>query len=101
MAGAFNEEGFKNEYVLSLKNTLEGKKIKYQVPVHEQNRKGEAVGELVGGNLALLAHLVGTDSDIKTKGKILFLEDVGNSYTIWTGCLSSSNAVASCRNSPV
>lgn len=77
MAGAFNEEGFKNEYVLSLKNALEGKKIKYQVPVHEQNRKGEAVGELVGGNLALLAHLVGTDSDIKTKGKILFLEDVG------------------------
>lgn len=77
MAGAFNEEGFKNEYVLSLKNALEGKKIKYQVPVNEQNRKGEAVGELVGGNLALLAHLVGTDSDIKTKGKILFLEDVG------------------------
>ena len=77
MAGAFNEEGFKNEYVLSLKNALEGKKIKYQVPVHEQNRKGEAVGELVGGNLALLAHMVGTDSDLKTKGKILFLEDVG------------------------
>lgn len=77
MAGAFNEDGFKNEYVLSLKNALEGKKIKYQVPAHEQNRKGEAVGELVGGNLALLAHLVGTDSDIKTKGKILFLEDVG------------------------
>ncbi len=77
MAGAFNDEGFKNEYVLSLKNALEGKKIKYQVPAHEQNRKGEAVGELVGGNLALLAHLVGTDSDIKTKGKILFLEDVG------------------------
>ncbi len=77
MAGAFNEEGFKNEYVLSLKNALEGKKIKYQVPVHEQNRRGEAVGELVGGNLALLAHLVGTDSDLKTKGKILFLEDVG------------------------
>ena len=77
MAGAFNEEGFKNEYVLSLKNALEGKKIKYQVPVHEQNRRGEAVGELVGGNLALLAHMVGTDSDLKTKGKILFLEDVG------------------------
>jgi len=32
---------------------------------------------LVGGNLALLAHLVGTDSDLKTKGRILFLEDVG------------------------
>jgi len=77
MAGAFNEDGFKNEFVRSLKNALEGKKLKYKCDVHEFNRKGEAVGELVGGNLALLAHLVGTDSDIKTRGKILFLEDVG------------------------
>jgi len=77
MAGAFNDDGFKNEFVRSLKNALEGKKLKYKCDVHEFNRKGEAVGELVGGNLALLAHLVGTDSDIKTRGKILFLEDVG------------------------
>jgi muramoyltetrapeptide carboxypeptidase len=77
MAGAFNDEGFKNEYVLSLKNALEGKKLKYSCPVHEFNRKGEAIGELVGGNLALLAHLVGTDSDIKTRGRILFIEDIG------------------------
>lgn len=77
MAGAFNDEGYKNEYVLSLKNALEGKKIKYSCPVHEFNKKGEAIGELVGGNLALLAHLVGTDSDIKTRGRILFIEDIG------------------------
>jgi muramoyltetrapeptide carboxypeptidase len=77
MAGAFNDEGYKNEYILSLKNALEGKKLKYSCPVHEFNRKGEAIGELVGGNLALLAHLVGTDSDIKTKGRILFIEDTG------------------------
>ncbi|MDP9229369.1 MAG: LD-carboxypeptidase, partial [Bacteroidota bacterium] len=44
---------------------------------HELNKKGEAIGELVGGNLALLAHCIGTDSDIKTRGKILFLEDTG------------------------
>ncbi|HEX7906371.1 MAG TPA: LD-carboxypeptidase [Chitinophagaceae bacterium] len=77
MAGAFNEEGFKNEYVLSLKNTLEGKKMKYSCSVHEFNKKGEAVGELVGGNLALLAHLIGSESDIKTRGRILFIEDIG------------------------
>ncbi|HYM93119.1 MAG TPA: LD-carboxypeptidase [Chitinophagaceae bacterium] len=77
MAGAFNDGGNENEYVLSLKNTLEGKKIKYQCTVHEFNRKGEGIGELVGGNLALLAHLIGTDSDSKTKGRILFLEDTG------------------------
>ncbi len=76
MAGAFNDGGDKNEFVLSLKNALEGKKAKYSCPVHEFNRRGVASGELVGGNLALLAHLVGTGSDIKTKGRILFMEDV-------------------------
>lgn len=77
MANAFNEEGYKNEFVQSLKNALEGKKIKYQTPPHEFNKKGEGIGELTGGNLSLLAHLLGTDSDTKTKGRILFLEDVG------------------------
>ncbi len=77
MAAAFNDDGYKSEYVQSLKNALEGKKLKYQCPVHEFNRKGEAVGELIGGNLALLAHLVGTGSDIKTRGRILFIEDIG------------------------
>ncbi|MBC7872595.1 MAG: LD-carboxypeptidase [Ferruginibacter sp.] len=83
MAAAFNEEGFKNEYVLSLKNALEGKKIKYTCPVNGLNRTGKATGELVGGNLALLAHLTGTRSAIKTKGRILFIEDVGEySYNV-------------------
>jgi muramoyltetrapeptide carboxypeptidase len=77
MANAFNEEGYKNEFVQSLRHALEGKKIKYHVPPHEFNRKGEAIGELAGGNLALLTHLAGTDSDLKTKGRLLFIEDVG------------------------
>lgn len=77
MAAAFNDEGYKTEFVQSLKNTLEGKKIKYNCPPHEFNRKGEGIGELVGGNLSLLAHLVGTDSDLKTRGRILFIEDTG------------------------
>jgi muramoyltetrapeptide carboxypeptidase len=77
MAGAFNDEGYKNEFVQSLKQVFEGKKIKYECATHEFNKKGEAVGELIGGNLALLAHLTGTPSDVKTKGRILFLEDVG------------------------
>lgn len=77
MAAAFNDGGYLNEYVQSLKNVMEGKSIKYEVPAHEFNRKGEGIGELVGGNLAMLAHMVGTPSDIKTKGRILFLEDVG------------------------
>lgn len=77
MANAFNKGEYKNEFVQSLRNALEGKKLKYQCAPHEFNKKGVAIGELVGGNLALLVHLTGTESDIKTKGRILFLEDVG------------------------
>jgi muramoyltetrapeptide carboxypeptidase len=77
MAAAFEDEGYKNEYILSLKNALEGKKLKYACPPHAFNIKGEAIGELVGGNLALISHLVGTDSDLKTRGRILFIEDIG------------------------
>jgi muramoyltetrapeptide carboxypeptidase len=77
MAGAFNDAGYINKFVQSLKSILEGKKIKYTTDPHEFNKKGEAIGELIGGNLTILAHLIGTDSDIKTRGRILFIEDVG------------------------
>ncbi|HRO47594.1 LD-carboxypeptidase [Agriterribacter sp.] len=77
MAAAFNEEGYKNEYVQSLKKTLAGKRTKYTCNAYELNRKGKASGTLIGGNLSLLAHVTGTSSDIKTKGKILFIEEVG------------------------
>lgn len=77
MVGAFNDGGFNSEYVLSLKSALEGQPAKYGCVPHAFNKEGIAKGQLVGGNLALLAHLTGTSSDINTKGKILFLEDVG------------------------
>ena len=77
MAGAFNDPEPQNKYIMSLHKAMEGRKIAYQADVHPFNRRGEAIGELIGGNLAMLAHCVGTDSDIKTKGKILFIEDVG------------------------
>ena len=45
--------------------------------------KGEASGQLVGGNLALLAATMGTPYEIDTKDKILFIEEVGEEpYTI-------------------
>lgn len=77
MAAAFNDAGYINRFVQSLRNALEGKKLRYSCDPHECNKKGEAIGELVGGNLSLLAHLIGTESDIKTRGRILFLEDTG------------------------
>src|SRR5258708_4750667 len=77
MAGAFNDGGVDSVYVESLRQTLAGRAAVYTCPAHSFNRPGQATGRLVGGNLSLLAHLSGTSSDIKTKGKILFLEDVG------------------------
>jgi muramoyltetrapeptide carboxypeptidase len=77
MAAAFNDGGAASEYVQSLRYALEGKKSKIFCDAHPLNKRGEAVGELVGGNLSLLAHLIGSSSDPKTKGRIVFLEDVG------------------------
>ena len=56
---------------------MDGKWAKYTCEPHELNRTGEAIGELIGGNLALLSNIVGTESDMKTRGRILFIEDVG------------------------
>ncbi|MDB5248275.1 MAG: LD-carboxypeptidase [Segetibacter sp.] len=77
MAAAFNDDEFKNEYIQSLRKAFAGKKAKYSCNAHNYNNPGTVTGELVGGNLSLLAHLVGTPSDINTKGKILFIEDIG------------------------
>ena len=40
-------------------------------------RPGHVSGEITGGNLSLICSLSGTPADIKTKGKILFIEEVG------------------------
>lgn len=77
MAAAFNDGEYQNEFVESLRKALAGKKASYTCDVHSFNNTGTATGQLVGGNLSLLAHLVGTPSDVKTKGRILFLEDIG------------------------
>ena len=77
MAAAFNDGQFANEYIQSLQQALEGRKAVYQCMPHPLNQQGKATGKLVGGNLCLLAHLIGTSSDYTTKGRILFIEDVG------------------------
>ena len=77
MANAFNHEGYKNEFVQSLRMALTGKKTKYISSNHPFNHPGKATGVLIGGNLTLLSHLTGTASEIDTSGKILFLEDTG------------------------
>ncbi|MEE6187135.1 putative murein peptide carboxypeptidase [Mycovorax composti] len=77
MAAAFNDGGYTSPYVQSLKEALEGQPAHYTCSSHVLNKKGEAAGPIVGGNLALLVNTIGTPSEIKTKGRILFIEDIG------------------------
>jgi muramoyltetrapeptide carboxypeptidase len=77
MAAAFNDGGAENEFTASLKKALKGSKAKYSCDVHINNKPGVASGKLVGGNLALLVHGIGTASEVNTKNCILFLEDIG------------------------
>lgn len=67
----------------SLKETLFGLKPTYSVVPHKKNRIGQARGHLVGGNLSILCHLIGTQSMPDLNKNILFIEDVGEySYNL-------------------
>lgn len=77
MCGAFKPETEEKEYILSFRKALMGEDLSYHFPTSEYNRMGEATAKIVGGNLAMLAHLTGSDSQINTDGKILFIEDIG------------------------
>lgn len=65
-----------NESLESLKMAFFGEKVTYNFEQHKLNRKGEGKGEIVGGNLSIVYSLTGTESQIDTTGKILFLEDL-------------------------
>ncbi len=77
MCGAFSPATEHTDFLLSLKRALEGKPAIYQTPVSPFNRHGKATGILTGGNLAMLAHATGSVSEIDTRDKILFIEDIG------------------------
>lgn len=77
MAAAFNDGEAKNDYIVSIKKALKGTKARYNCPTQPNNKTGSATGKLVGGNLALLVHSIGTASEPDTKNCILFLEDIG------------------------
>ncbi len=69
----FNKD---QEALESLRKALFGEVLGYEAEPHVLNRTGTAEAELVGGNLSLLYALAGSCSDIDTKGKILFIEDL-------------------------
>ena len=63
--------------VSSLKKALFGEDLSYKITPNKYNKLGKATGEIIGGNLSLLASLLGTEYALNTKGKILFIEEIG------------------------
>ena len=59
---------------------LKGEKPKYAIEKNQFNKKGSAEGTLIGGNLALIYALLGTNYSFNFKDKILFIEDIGENF---------------------
>lgn len=71
------------ESLSSLMNLFSKESNLYNFPGDSLNRIGAAKGVVVGGNLAIISTLSGTNDDLITEGKILFIEDIGEAiYSI-------------------
>ncbi len=70
-------DAIQHDTIASIRDAITGVKMKYNAPANDHNRTGIAEAVLTGGNLKTIETLTGTKSEIKTAGKILFLEDAG------------------------
>ena len=61
----------------TLKKCLFGEQLSYEFKTLPLSKKGAGEGILIGGNLAILCSLIGSNSDIDYAGKILFIEEIG------------------------
>lgn len=60
----------------SLRQALFGNPESLMLPFHKLNTGGNAKGILCGGNLSILYSLLGSDLQLNSTGKLLFLEDL-------------------------
>tara|TARA_B110000967_G_C18888809_1_gene565887 strand:- start:270 stop:1280 length:1011 start_codon:yes stop_codon:yes gene_type:complete len=65
------------ETIKSFKKALFGENLEYSIPTSIYNRNGTTEGQLIGGNLSILASMLGSKSQLSTDGKILFIEEIG------------------------
>lgn len=72
----FPADAAPNPSTESLRRVLFGENPEYIAPSHPFNRIGVGDGSLCGGNLSILYSLTGTDADIFTNDKVLFIEDL-------------------------
>ena len=63
--------------IASLKAALFGNLSTYSLASNKANRLGDAKGVLIGGNLTLLTAQLGSVSQLDTRDKILFIEEIG------------------------
>ncbi|MCA1643195.1 MAG: LD-carboxypeptidase [Acidobacteria bacterium] len=73
---SFRQALFDTRPAGKLTNPQESNQLRPEHPLRTV-RTGTATGQLVGGNLSLVAALMGTPHEIETRGRILFIEDVG------------------------
>ncbi len=82
--GLQNEDTAIMASITSFKKALFGEELNYVIPASPFNRTGVSTtpiktiqGQLVGGNLAILTSMLGSESQINTNQKILFIEEIG------------------------
>ena len=69
--------------ISSFKRALFGKELRYLIPSSINNRNplssltAGIEGQMVGGNLSILTSMLGSNSQLSTEGKILFIEEIG------------------------
>mgnify|MGYP006419741001 FL=1 len=61
----------------TFRKALFGEALRYEINSSEYNKKGDAEGVLVGGNLSILQSMLGSESQLNTDGSILFIEEIG------------------------
>lgn len=61
-------------------------------------RRGDASGEITGGNLSIVCSLTGTPAEVETDGSILFLEDTGEYIYHLDRMLTSLKLAGKLRN---
>jgi muramoyltetrapeptide carboxypeptidase len=68
------------ETISSFKKALFGENLSYTIPSSTYNRtfySNKIEGQLIGGNLAILVSMLGSESQLDTENKILFIEEIG------------------------
>lgn len=79
LASDLGKEGVHPYTLQSLAQLFTPRTIRYteEISPLEVISEGEAEGVLVGGNLSLLVSTLGTPFEIDTRGKLLFIEEIG------------------------